>query len=60
MVHQDTEKSSNAINLCEKSFKHKHLVDGHVALIHENKKKYDCASCPEVFDRILRHIEGPF
>ena len=47
-------------NLCEKSFKHKHVVDGHVALIHENKKKYDCASCPEVFDRILRHIEGPF
>ena len=39
-------------NLCEKSFKHKHVLDGHVALIHEVKKKYNCASCPEVFDRI--------
>ena len=50
-VHQKTERKFKC-NLCEKSFKHKHILEGHIALIHEEKKKYNCASCPEVFDRI--------
>ena len=50
-VHQETERKFKC-NLCEKSFKHKHILEGHIALIHEGKKKYDCASCNEVFDRI--------